>query len=163
MEQPSNSALHVADDQQSTLWEILIPLAAAAVPATAFWVLGFITPRVAKQGDDAPGWVVVSMVCLEMFGIVAMAVVLLGRYDFGSKRLSGRTNGNPPAWRRTTLVLAMAMLLLYDTTVNLAAAFAGGGVLLVLGIPAFFAYLALGRLSLIGLGPAAKSVDRAHQ
>jgi hypothetical protein len=57
----------------------------------------------------------------------------------------------------------MAMLLLYDTTVNLAASFAGGGVLLVLGIPAFFAYLALGRVSLIGLGPDAKSVDRAHQ
>ena len=152
MEQPDSSAQHVVDDQQSTLWEILLPLAAAAVPATAFWVLGFITPLIAKQGDDSPGWVVALMICLEVFGIVAMAVILLARYDFGSKRLSDRTNGNPPAWRKATLIFAMAMLLLYDTTVNLAAAFAGGGVLLVIGIPAFFAYLALGRLSLIGLG-----------
>ncbi|MEM6330542.1 MAG: hypothetical protein AAF790_09865, partial [Planctomycetota bacterium] len=103
MEQPRNSTWRVADVQQSSLWEIPIPLAAAAVPATVFWLLGFITSQFAKQGEDLPGWVVASMISLEVFGIVAMAVVFLVRYDLGWKRLSVRTNGNPPAWRRTAL------------------------------------------------------------
>lgn len=162
MDQPSHFSPQVADDRVSGLWEIQIPIAAALAPATAFWLLGLITPLIAKQGDNSPTWAVVLMWCLEFIGIAAMAVVLLMRYDIASKQLSDHTGGNPSAWRRITFVLAIAMLLVFDVSVNLAAAFAGGGVLLALGIPAFFAYLAFGRLSLMGLGRTATSVDPPH-
>ena len=115
----------------------------------------FINDRITAEGAATPGWMLALASCLLLAGSVVMAVVLLIRFDQASKRLSELTNGSPSTHRRATLLFAMVMLLLFDLTVNLATGFAGGAVLLLVGVPAFFAYVILGRLALSGL-----AVDR---
>lgn len=151
-----HSASSIADAQQSRRWEVILPIIAAAVPAAAFKLLGLATPPLAKPGAEAPIWVIVAMASLEVLGITAMAVVILIRYEFIATRLSDCTNGHPPMWRRLTLLFSMAMLLLFDTVVNIAAAFSGGSILLVLAVPAFALYFTFARLTLLGLRPNLK-------
>jgi hypothetical protein len=140
-----------AAPRRSRPWEIYIPFSAAAVPAGIFALLGFVTNGLDKPEASPPFWLLVLMVCLQLAGMIAMAVVILTRMDVASKQLSEYTHGRPPAWRRFALLLSIGCLLLFDILTNISVAFAGAGPLLVAAIPAFLAYFFCGRIALAGL------------
>ncbi len=131
----------------SKLWDIYIPITIAAVPAGIFALLGLVTEGLDKPGAQPSTWVIVTMIALQPLGIIAMAFVILMRFEFGLQQLSHRTNGHPPVWRKLVLMLSIMCILLFDILTNVAAAFAGAGPLLVLAIPAFVAYLLCIRLA----------------
>jgi len=133
--------------------EIYIPLIAAAVPAGLFTLLGFITKGLDKPGIEPPVWVIVSMIAVQMLGMVSMAFVLLVRFDLGSRALMVFANGQPQVWRRCTLTLSIACLLMFDILTNVSAAFAGAGFLLVGAVPVFIAYVVCNRIAFTGLRP----------
>ena len=125
----------------SKVWDIYIPLTIAVVPAGIFLLLGLVTDGLDEPNAKPATWVIVAMAVLQTLGIVAMAVVILIRYEVGLQQLLIRTNGRPPLWRKLVLRLAIVFILLFDIFTNLAAAIAGAGPLVFLAIPAFVAYL----------------------
>ena len=125
----------------SKFWDIYIPITIAAVPAGMFTLLGLVTNGLDKPGAKAATWLIVTMIVLQTLGIIAMAIVILLRFEIGRQQLSLRTNDNPPVWRKLILFLSIVFILLFDILTNVAAAFAGAGPLLVLAVPAFVAYL----------------------
>ena len=106
-----------------------------------FTLLGLVTNGLDKPGAKAATWLIVTMIVLQTLGIIAMAFVILLRFEIGRQQLSLRTNDNPPVWRKLILFLSIVFILLFDILTNVAAAFAGAGPLLVLAVPAFVAYL----------------------
>ena len=135
----------------SRLWDIYIPFTIAAVPAGIFRLLGLVT-----QGLDTPDaqlstWVSVTMIVLEILGIIAMAFVILMRLEFGLQQLSIHTNGHPPVWRKLVLMMSIVCILLFDILTNVAAAVAGAGFLLVGAIPMFVAYVLCIRVAFVRL------------
>lgn len=152
----------LATFRQSSLWEVYIPFTAAAIPAGIFALLGFVTNGLDKPGAEAPLWVIVTMVALEILGIIAMAVVILTRSELAFKELLNYTNGHSPAWRGGALMLSFVCLLLFDVLTNISAAFSGAGLLIVGAIPAFFAYVGCGRVALVGLRPKTQSTSSSH-
>ena len=137
-----------ADVRNSKLWEIYIPLAAAGVPSGLFILLGLVTKDFAQPDAEIPFRVVLLMITPQTAGIIAMAWVMLIRLDAAYERLSLSTTGRPALWRRLTVQLSIGCLLLFDVLTHLAAAFAGAAPLLLIAIPAFLAYLIIGRLAL---------------
>ena len=135
----------------SKFWDIYIPITIATIPAGIFVLLGLVTEGLDKPGAQLSTWVVVTMIVLQTLGIIAMAFVILMRFDFGLQQLSLRTNGHSPVWRKLVLILSMVCILLFDILTNVAAGIAGAGPLLVLAIPAFFAYLLCIRVAFAGL------------
>lgn len=148
IELPSNPP---APFRLSKLWDIYIPLTIAAVPAGIFRLLGLVTKELDKPGAQASTWVIVTLIILETLGIIAMAVVILMRFEFGLQQLSFRTNGHPPVWRKLVLVVSVMCILLFDILTNVAAAFSGAGPLLVVAVPAFVGYLVCIRVAFAGL------------
>ena len=125
----------------SKFWDIYIPITIAAVPAGMFTLLGLVTNGLDKPGAKAATWLIVTMIVLQTLGIMAMAFVILLRFEIGRQQLSLRTYDNPPVWRKLILFLSIVFILLFEILTNVAAAFAGAGPLLVLAVPAFVAYL----------------------
>ena len=131
----------------STFWDIFIPMVIVAVPSGAFKLLGLVANGLNQPGAIAPIPVIVAMVALQTLGIVAMAFVILTRFEGAFRQLSFLTNGQPPVWRRFALLLSMACLLLSDVLTNVSAAFAGAGFLLVVAAPAFITYIVCKRVA----------------
>ncbi|MCH2182456.1 MAG: hypothetical protein MK108_10665 [Mariniblastus sp.] len=138
------------DWRQSRLWEIYLPLAAAAVPATLFALLGLVTKDFAKPQAEIPLAVVLLMILLQGTGVAAMAIVSLIRLNAGYQRIPRDPDGRPAIWRKLAVQLSVGCLLVFDVLTNLAAALAGASFLLLLAIPAFLAYLVISRLALGG-------------
>ena len=158
----SDNALSKSVIRRSSLWEIYIPFTAATVPAAIFALLGLVNRGLARPGAEASLGVVIAMVALQLCGIVAMAIVILMRFEFASQQLLQSTHGSPPGWRKLLLVLSILFLLLFDVLTNVAAAFAGAGFLLVLAVPVFGAYVACGRLALMRLGRHVEKLPRVE-
>ena len=133
--------------RNSTLWDIYIPIAIAGVPAAIFTLLGFVTDGLDKPGVVAPLWLIVPMIALQTLGIIAMAYVILVRFEFAFRQLSLFTKGNPSVWRKLALKLSIVCLLLFNILTNVSAAFAGAGPLFVAAVPAFFAYVLCKRIA----------------
>ena len=125
----------------SPTWDICVPFSIAAIPAGLFTLLGFVSKGLDKPGAEPATWVIVVMVALETLGIIAMAFVILMRFELSFKQLSLRTNDNPAIWRKLILFCSIVFVLLFDILTNVAAAFAGAGPLLVLAVPAFIGYI----------------------
>ncbi|AMV34966.1 hypothetical protein VN12_22760 [Pirellula sp. SH-Sr6A] len=109
-----------------------------------------------KPGIKPPIWIIVSMLALQVLGMISMAIVILVRFDHGSKKLMILTNGRPYAWRKCTQFLSIACLLLFYLLSNISAAFAGAEFLLAGAAPSFLAYLAFNRFAFAGaeqIGP----------
>jgi hypothetical protein len=132
---------------RSTLWDIVVPMFIVAVPSSSFLLLRFVTDGLDRPGAIAPLPVIVTMVSLEAIGIVAMAFVILTKFEGAFRRLSFLTNGQPQVWRRLALLLSIACLLLCDVLTNVSAAFAGAGFLLVVAVPAFVTYIVCKRVA----------------
>jgi hypothetical protein len=82
--------------------EVSIPLLAAAIPAGLFRLMGFISQGFDKPGMEPPTWSIVSMLALQTLGMIAMAIVILIRFDHGSRKLTFLTNGrqlNSQGWQ----------------------------------------------------------------
>lgn len=141
----------VVADFHSRLGEIYIPLAVASVPAGLFTLLGFILRGLDRPGAEAPGFVILAMIAVEMLGMIAMALVFLTRYELGMRNLMKDTNGQPHVWRRLALMLSFACLLIFDVVTNVSAAIAGAGFIIVAAVPVFLAYLVFKRVAFAGL------------
>ena len=135
----------------SRLWDIYIPFTVAVVPAGIFSLIGLITHGLDKPGAKIPTWVIIAMLVLQTLGIIAMAIVILVRFEFGLRQLQICTNGHPPVWRKLALILSIFCILLFDVLTNVAAAFAGAAPLLLGAIPAFFAYIVCIRVTFVRL------------
>ncbi len=140
-----------ADINSSILGKTFLPIVVALVPSGLFALLGFITQGLDKPGLVPPVWVIVTMIAVQTLGMISMAIVILIRYDLGFKRLMDYTDGQPRAWRKSTLTLSIACLLIFDILANVAGAFAGAGFLLLVAVPVFFAYLVCDRIAFAGL------------
>ena len=124
----------------STFWDIFIPMVIVAVPSGAFKLLGLVADGLDQPGAIAPTPVIVAMAALQTLGIVAMASVILTRFEGAFRELSFLTNGQPPVWRRLALLHSIACLLLSDVLNNVSAAIADAGFLFVVAVPAFITY-----------------------
>ena len=142
--QPNASRLSIA-------WDVLLPGIVVVVPAAIFQLMGVLTRGIDEPRTPPSGVAIAAIIVLQTLGIVAMAVVILVRFENASNRLKSLTNGRPSAWRRTALMVSVACLLLTDILVNVTSAFAGARVLLVAAVPTFLAYLAARSLALAGL------------
>ena len=131
----------------SRLWDFYIPFTVAVVPAGIFSLLGLILDGLDKPGAEIPTWVIIAMVVLQTLGIIAMAIVILMRFEFGLRQLQIYTKGHPPVWRKLALILSILCILLFDLLTNVAAAFPGAAPLLIGAIPAFFAYIVCIRIT----------------
>lgn len=141
------------DINNSMLGKIYLPITVAVVPAGLFTLLGFITEGLDKPGTVPPVWVIVTMIAVQTLGIISMAFVILMRSDLGFRKLMVCTNGQPHVWRKSTLNLSIACLLMFDILTNLSAAFAGAGFLLPVAVLVFVAYLVCDRIAFAGLRP----------
>jgi hypothetical protein len=139
--------------------EIYFPIIAAAIPAFLFMLLGFLGEGLEeKPGIEPTVWVIVSMVVVQVLGITSMAFVLLVRFEISSCALFFSTHGQPRAWRRCSLFLSIACLLIFDILTNLAAAFTDAAAFLVVcAVPVFFAYVVCNRIAFAGLGRLGQS------
>lgn len=131
--------------------EISTPLLTAAIPAGLFRLLGLITSGFDQPGMKMPTWIVSSMLAIQNLGMISMAIVILVRFDHGSRKLMFLTLGRPQAWQRYTLFLSIASLLLFELFTSLSTAFAGAEFFLVLAAPAFIAYMAFNRVAFSGI------------
>lgn len=135
----------------SPTWDFCIPFSVAAIPAGLFTLLGFVTKGLDKPGAEPATWVSIVMLILQTLGIIAMAFVILMRYELGFQQLSLRTNGSPAIWRKLILFLSIVFVLLFDILTNVAAAFAGAGPILVVAAPIFIGYIFCVRIAFAGL------------
>lgn len=136
----------------SILWEIYLPIVAAAVPAGLFALLGWIAKGMDKPGVVMPIWVIVAMIAVQTLGMISMAFVILLKSDLGFRKLMASTNGRPHFWRKSALTLSIACLLMFDILTNVSAAFAGAGFLFAVAVPVFVAYIVCDRIAFAGLG-----------
>jgi hypothetical protein len=127
--------------QLSSRWDIGLPFVAAALPACAFHLLGWVTQRFNQPGVHPTLGMIAMMTFLQTIGIVGMAIVVLMKLDYGSRQLTRHTQRSPEIWRKAMFYVAISFLLLFDVLTNVAAAFAGAEFLWLLAIPAFAAYL----------------------
>lgn len=151
MEIEGDRTSHFVADSRSKRGEICVPLAVATVPAGLFTLLGFISKGLDEPGAEAPLLVIVAMIAVQTLGMIAMAFVLLTRLELGMRTLIDYTNGHPHVWRKRTLMLSFACLLIFDVVTNVSAAFAGAGFLVVAAVPVFVAYLVFNRVAFAGL------------
>lgn len=114
-------------------------------------MLGFVTKGLDKPGAEPATWVIIVMLIIQTLGIIALAFVILMRFELGFQQLSLRTNGSPAIWRKLILFLSIVFVLLFDIVTNVAAAFAGAGPLLVLAAPVFIGYIFCVRIAFAGL------------
>jgi hypothetical protein len=135
----------------SPVWDVCIPFSIAAIPAGLFTLLGFVTKGLDKPNAEPATWVIIAMMILQTLGIIAMAVVVLMRFELGFQQLSLRTSGSPAVWRKLSLFISIVFVLFFDVLTNVAAAFAGAGPLLVFAAPIFIGYIFCVRFAFAGL------------
>jgi hypothetical protein len=135
----------------SPTWDFCIPFSIAAIPAGLFMLLGFVTKGLGKPGAEPATWMIIVMMILQTLGIIAMAFVILMRFELGFQQLSLRTNGRPAMSRKLILFFSIVFVLLFDILTNVATAFAGAGPLLVLAAPVFIGYIFCVRIAFAGL------------
>lgn len=134
----------------SKVWDVYIPFSFAAVPACIFKLLGIVALLFDKPGAKPPLLIIVTLVGLQIVGMIAMAAVILFRFEFCERQLSLRTDGRPPVWRKLVLVFSMVFILIFDILTNFAAV-PGCGPLFIFAIPAFLVYLLCIRTAFIKL------------
>ena len=126
----------------SAKWDIYIPFTITAIPASFFVLMGLVINNDLRK---PPGihdiWVPVTIVVLQTLGGIAMAVVILMRYEIGFQQLSIRTNGSPAIWRKAFLFCSIASILLFDILTNLVVAFPDAGLMLFPAALAFIGYI----------------------
>lgn len=71
----------------------------------------------------------------QTLGIIAMAVVILMRYEIRFQQLSIRTDGSPVIWRKLFLLCSIELILLFDILTYLATAFPDAGLMLIPAAP----------------------------
>ena len=131
----------------SRLWDIYVPLMIGVLPAGIFALLGLVTKGMGKPGVEPPTWATVMMAVLQTLGIIAMAVVILKRFDSAMRQLSLSTHGHPAVWRKCVLFPSIVWILLFELLTNVAAAFAGAEQFFVAAIPAFVGYIICRRIA----------------
>ena len=147
----NHDALSQPDKSRPRVWEIYIPFSAAVLPAAMFAGLGLVTKDYASPDAVMSPWAAVLMIFLEVTGIIAMALVFLARWGSGSAQLLRSAGGRPALWRRFVLWTSTVFLLLFDVFTNVATAFDGATPLLAIAVPAFGAYVLMGRMAFLGL------------
>ncbi|SMP60866.1 hypothetical protein SAMN06265222_1078 [Neorhodopirellula lusitana] len=130
----------------SRFWDIFIPFSIATIPAFTFAFLGIVAALFDQPGAVPPRLLMITLAGLQVTGMIAMAVVLLARFEFCKQQLSFRTCGCPAAWRKRTLVLSFAFMIVFDILANFAA-IPGCGPLLAFAVPVFLIYLACIRIA----------------
>jgi hypothetical protein len=136
----------------SAKWDIYIPFTIAAIPASFFVLMGLmINNALVKPAGKLDSWVLVMIVVLQTLGIIAMAVVILMRYEIGFQQLSIRTNGSPAIWRKLFLLCSIALILLFDILTNIAVAFPDAGLMLIPAALAFIGYILCLRVAFLRL------------
>lgn len=135
----------------SIAWDIVIPLSLAALPLAAFRLLGFVTHGLDKPETTPSLAVIAAMIVLQTIGIVAMAFVVLGRFENAFRQLNARSYHKPAAWRQLAVIASIFCLLLTDILANVAVAFAGAGFLLMAAVPTFLASLACKGIAFAGM------------
>jgi hypothetical protein len=136
----------------SAKWDIYIPFTITAIPASFFVLMGLmINNALVKPAGKLDSWVLVMIVVLQTLGIIAMAVVILMRYEIGFQQLSIRTNGSPAIWRKLFLLCSIALILLFDILTNIAVAFPDAGLMLIPAALAFIGYILCLRVAFLRL------------
>lgn len=126
----------------SAKWDIYIPFTITAIPASFYVLMGLvINNALLKPRGIHDIWVQVMIVVLQTLGGIAMAVVILMRYEIGFQQLSMRTNGSPAIWRKAFLFCSIALILLFDILTNLVVAFPDAGLMLFPAALAFIGYI----------------------
>lgn len=143
----------------SCVGDICVPFAVAAAPALAFTLLGVVTRGMDKAGVKPATWQIAAIMVLEVVGIVAMAFVILTRFESSFRQLSLMTMGRPAARRRFCLFLAIMFLLFFDILLNVGAAFVGGQGMAVIACPMFVAYLVCRWAAFAGLATDSLTPD----
>lgn len=138
------------------VWDLVAPIIIAAIPFGAFRLIGLLTRGLDKPEAAAPRMMIAAIVVTQTIGIVALAFLILMRFEQAFGQLHLRSRRRPVAWRRLALRASIACLLLTEILASVAAAFAGAGFLLVAAVPTFLAYLACKGIAFAGLpsGPS---------
>lgn len=135
----------------SSWWDLYVPFGVAALPAGLFQLLGILGEAGRQAGGKLAVWAVVGMAVTQVLGIFAMALVVLMRYDRGFRMLASRAAGRPSPWRQVLLLFSIVLVLCFDVLVNVATAFGGAELLLLLALPVFLGYVVCFRLAFMGL------------
>jgi hypothetical protein len=126
----------------SAKWDIYIPFTITAIPASFFVLIGLLNNNaLVKPPGKIDSWVLVMIVVLQTLGFIAMAVVILMRYEIGFQQLSIRTNGSPAIWRKAFLFCSIALILLFDILTNLVVAWPDASLMLIPAALAFIGYI----------------------
>jgi hypothetical protein len=87
------------------------------------------------------------LVLLQLVGMMAMAFVILIRYEMGFMDLFERIGGRLAIWRKVFLFRSIIFILLFDILTNFAVAFLGAGLALVPPPFALIGYLLCVRIA----------------
>jgi hypothetical protein len=139
---PDTSANPPEPFRLSAKWDMYIPFTITAIPACLFALLGLVFKCALNGPAGQPSiWFVNMIVVIQTLGIIAMAFVILMRYEIGFQELFTRTNGRPAIWRKLFLLCSIALVLLFDILTNLAVAIPDADLVLVPAALAFIGYI----------------------
>lgn len=132
-------------------WDIYLPLGMSTIPAGCFKLM-----RIAMDDLDQPGaaiatWQIISIMTLQTFGIIGMAVVVLLRMEMGMTQLTELCPKTPTFRRRRCLLISLVFLALFDIFLNVGLAFKEASPLIVLSVLWYLVYLLGIRLTFRGL------------
>lgn len=144
----------------STMWDVVVPLVIVAAPPLIFRIHGFFTQGLDKPNASMPVWLIVTVGVLNVSGIIAMAILILTRFEAAFQELSAVTDGRPPRWRKLALVLSVACLLVSDILANVGVAFGGAEFLFAAAMPIFLGYLLLKHFAFILLPISADTLPQ---
>lgn len=126
----------------SAKWHIYVPFMITAIPSSLFVLLGLVIKFALNSPERQLNvWILNLITVLNTLGVIAMAVVILTRYEVGSQELFARTNGRPAIWRKLFLWCSIALVLLSDIFTNLAVMFPDADVMLIPAAIAFIGYI----------------------
>lgn len=128
-----------------------MPLLIVAAPPVIFRLLGSFTQGLEKPNAVMPLWLTVTVGVLNVSGIIAMAILILTRFEAAFQELAAVTSDDPPKWRKLALVFSIGCLLVSDILANVVAAFGGAEFLLTAAMPTFLIYLLLKHAAFVRL------------
>lgn len=140
--------------RETVLWDIGAPLVLMAIPVGCFMLVGFFTKGLDTPTAKMPSSLETSLCVLQLVGMIALAVLILTRFDAANRKLVRLTGDpSPPAWRRLLLLLSIGCLLFSDIMTNVGVA-THAEWLVGFALPMFAVYATVKQIAFVGLGPS---------
>jgi hypothetical protein len=131
----------------SWLWDTFLPFTMATVPVAILQIIGVLSFAFFEPGTPSPVWLIALLGTLKVIWMIALAVVILIRFEFCCKQLNHLTGCVPPVWREGALGASLLFLLLFDILANIGFGIPGGLPVVAFAIPMFIMYLCLIRVA----------------